>query len=720
MAAYVATQDGVKLPSSRIAVPKGYKSHEDFLNEMREHYDAGVSFDQHNIEAGREDARFVAGDQWDDFVENARRDAGKPVLTFNYLLKFVAQVVGNKLLNETEIKVFPDKGGTKEIAQIYEGLIRSIFKNSAADLARDEAQKYQVIGGRGVFCLVREYAANDVFEQDLKIKQVQDPYAVVADPLSIDPTWGDAKWIFVSEDVTQKEFKRRWPKAPVSDFGSSWRTWDKQGYWYQEDMVRIVSYWRMVTEGTKILGLLVDGTTKDLTEIDEFEWAYLDPPLAAYPDGSPYVREVPNTFAQLYICSGNQILEGPFNYECSSIPVYCVSGWQINDGRYINRFGLVRFLKDPMRLINYFRSVQAEGLVAAPRNKFLADPNAIKGYEKQWREMNVSDDPILPWHSDLPAPVAVQPPVIDQGLLQQGETLQQDLREISNMHEASFGQQGNEVSGVALQQRQNMADLGSMVYLDRQRLADERCAKNLIELIPGTYDTQRVVTIMGADGKTSQTVINENQFNDVTLGKYGVTVSTGPATATKRQQSLQGMLEFIKSMPETAGLVVDLLVDKMDWPGSSEIAARLRTQLPPGTVPQDELTPEQVQMQQAAAQLAEAQQQLAAAEQQAKTSKLEADAHKAMAQAQQAIAMAYKAQMDADSRRMDVESKDTERDFRTVKTLIDDHNSLEREDRDFEASREDALDIRAARDRDFAARDEEARMKRQTENGANE
>lgn len=541
--------------------------------------------------------------------------------------------------------------------------------------------------------------------------------------MSIDPTWGDARYVFVSEDIPKKEYEKRWPKASISDFGNNWRTWDRNGYWYQSETVRVVSYWRMVTEGTKILGLLVDGTTKDLTEIDEFEWPYLNPPLAAYDDGSPYVREVPNTFAQLYICSGNQILEGPYNYECSSIPVYCVAGWEINDGERNNRFGLIRFLKDPIRLINYFRSVQAEGLVAAPRNKFLADPNAIKGYERQWREMNVSDDPILPWHSDLPAPVAVQPPVIDQALLQQGETLQQDLREISNMHEASFGQQSNEVSGVALQQRQNMSDLGTMIYLDRQRLADERCAKNLIELIPGTYDTMRIITIMGSDGKMEQKVINSkqgNELDDVTLGKYGVTVSTGPATATKRQQSMQAMVEFIKAMPETAGLVMDLIVEKMDWAGSTEIAERLRSQLSPGLIPQDELTPEQIQAQQAAAQVAEMQAQLEASEKEAKTQKLVADANKAMAQAQQALAMAYKAQMDADSRRMDVESKDTERDFKTIKTLIDDHNSLEREDRDYEASREDAYDNRAARDRDFAARTDEARTKRQTENSDNE
>src|SRR6185503_20328449 len=122
-------------------------------------------------------------------------------------------------------------------------------------------------------------------------------------------------------------------------------------------------------------------------------------------------------------------LEGPYNYPCSSIPVFCVAGWQINDGERNNRFGLVRFMKDPIRLSNYFRSVQAEALVAAPRNKFMVDPNAVKGYEKQWRESPTSDDPFLPYHSDLPRPEPVQPPMPDAGLMQQLELLRNDLRE---------------------------------------------------------------------------------------------------------------------------------------------------------------------------------------------------------------------------------------------------------------------------------------------------
>jgi hypothetical protein len=148
----------------------GFDHEDDFLDEMRRRYEWGYGFNEHNILAGKEDAKFTVGNQWDPVVEQRRKDQKKPVLTFNRLVAFMAQLVGNRLMNETEIRVYPDKAGTKEIATIREGLIRSIFKNSNADFARDEAGKYQVVCGEGYFNLCMEYAGDDVFEQEIKIR----------------------------------------------------------------------------------------------------------------------------------------------------------------------------------------------------------------------------------------------------------------------------------------------------------------------------------------------------------------------------------------------------------------------------------------------------------------------------------------------------------------------------------------------------------------------
>lgn len=686
--------------ATTVRTPAGFDDQDSFLDEMRRRYEWGYSFNEHNIIAGKEDAKFTVGNQWDPVVEARRKEQKKPVLTFNRLVAFMAQLVGNRLMNETEIRVFPDKAGTKEIAIIREGLIRSIFKNSNADFARDEAGKYQVVCGEGYFNLAMEYAGDDVFEQEIKLRPVVDPYSVVMDPLSIEPSGEDAEWGFIGDDIPQQEFKRRWPwAAEVSFLGE--KRWNTSGFWLSEDTVRIVSYWRMVTKGTKMLALYQDGTVHDVTDKEDFEYF---PFVETRSDGSPFTREVPNRFAQLYVCAGNNILEGPHDYPISSIPIYRVPGWELNDGEKTHRWGIIRFLKDPQRLHNYWRSTVAEQLVAAPRNKWLATPDSVKGHEAKWRRAPTSDDPFLYYNDGETPPTHIPPPGIDAALVNEAGLATQDLKDISNIHEASMGMPSNEVSGKAIQQRQMATDVGSYIYVDRRKIADNRCAKNINELISYIYDTKRTVTIIGRDDKSAIQIINDpsDPNSDVTIGKYGVTVDVGPASETKRTLANEQMMGFVNAMPQSAAVVMDLVAEAQDWPKSGEFAKRFKMLLPPGTIPEDEMTPEMKAAQVGAAEKGAMQEQLAQAEANAKIQKTLAEAKNGEARANLALAQAYKAVLDAQSRAKDVESKDADRDmkaddqdFRHVVGLIDQHSKLQGEDRDF-ALRESDEETRKA------------------------
>jgi hypothetical protein len=687
MARWDATEDGEALPRSRVATPTGYDSVDEFLAEMRQRYEEGVSADAHNVDAGKEDAKFVAGNQWDPAVEEKRKRQKKPILTVNRLIAFIAQIVGNRLMNETEIRVNPDKAGTKEIATIREGIIRSIYKNSQAVFARDEAHKYQVIGGQGAFYLSIEYAGDDVFEQKICLKNIADPYAAVFDPTGVDPTGGDCDWGFVGEDIAIKTFKNRWPWAATVSFDDNGR-WNQSGHWLTGENVRIVSYWRMVTEGTKTLALFQDGTTHDVTDKEEFEYLHI---VAQRSDGTPYTREVPNRFARLYLASGNSLLEGPYDYPISSIPIYRVSGWEVNDGERLHRWGLVRFLKDSQRLHNYWRSVLAEQLVAVPRNKWLTTPDAVKGHESKWRNSPTSDDPFLFYNDGEPQPTHIPPPGLDAALVNEAGMSTQDLKDISNIHEASLGMPSNEVSGKAIQQRQQVSDVGSYIYSDRLRMADERCAGNINELIPHIYDTQRTLTIIGQDNKAVLQVINDpnDPNSDVTLGQYGVTVSVGPATATKRALAAEQMMAFVNAIPQVASSVMDLVAEAQDWPKADEFARRFRLLLPDGTMAPEDMTPEQQQMLAQRQQMQQMQQQLEQANAQAEIAGKQANASNLEARAHLAAAQAYKAIHDARARILDVQSKMDERDFKNTMHALDQHNDLLHEDRTFDAQRHD-------------------------------
>ncbi len=687
-------------PVKRPPIPKGYESYEQFLGEMRENYDRGIEADEHNRIAAIEDIEFTYGNQWDETVRNLREKRRKPVLTVNRLPAYVAQIVNNRLLNETEIRVYPERDGTKDVAELRQGLLRAIFKTRESDFARDEAMKYQVICGVGYFTLSTEYASDEVFDQNIKFGAVADPLSVVVDPLAILPCAGDAEWGFVGDNVPRKLFKKKYKWAAEVDFDSN-RHSTTANEWFSDDAVKVVSYWRMVEKGKKTIVLLSDGQHKEIRpdaalNIDvEAALAELTAAgmIATRPDGTPYIKEVPNRVAEMYLCSGSDILEGPFTLPISSIPIFRVPGWEMRNGDRVYRWGLVRFLKDPQRLHNYQRSLLAEQMVAAPRNKWVATRDAVSGHEKEWRGSHLSDDPLLIYNAEGGKPERIAAPQVDQALLTETQMTVQDIRDVSNIHEAALGMKSNEVSAKAINARQQMTDLGSFLYTDRLRLAEERAAKVCNELIPTVFDTQRIVSVIGKDEKVVQAVLNDptNPMTDISVGKYGLVVTTGPSTITKRAMAAEQMMAFVNAVPETAAVVMDLVAEAQDWPKATEFARRFKANLPPNMQDPEEMTPEQQQAQMEAAQKQQIIDELDLKKALAEIAKEEAEAEERKASAMLKQAQAYKAISDADSRAEDVagnlEAKDFDARMRVVETAI---NANDREEENDYGNTDDA------------------------------
>src|SRR6266567_6965170 len=245
---------------TRPAPPDDFKDAADFLSDMRQKFYDSIQYDRLNREAALEDLRFLVGDQWDDLVRSRREAARKPTLTVNRLPAFVAQIVGNRRLNETVIKVLPDNGGTSSVARVREGLIRSIQKLSYANVAYDKACENQAACGIGNFEVELDYEDDDVFEQTIKIKAINDALAVVWDRMLGDPTGRDAGHVFVVDTVSKAEFYARWPWASPADMvvDVTLRGDLRMNGWIAIDDVRIVNYWRLRTR-KRTLALLMDG-----------------------------------------------------------------------------------------------------------------------------------------------------------------------------------------------------------------------------------------------------------------------------------------------------------------------------------------------------------------------------------------------------------------------------------------------------------------------------
>jgi hypothetical protein len=285
--------------------------------------------------------------------------------------------------------------------------------------------------------------------------------------------------------------------------------------------------------------------------------------------------------------------------------------------------GIVRNAKDAQRMYNYWVSQEAEMLALAPKAPFIGYGGQFEGYEQQWKTANTTNWPYLEVNPDvtdgqgsvLPLPQRAQPPMASQGLLQAKLGASDDIKSTTGQYDSSLGATSNERSGKAILARERQGDTGTYHFVDNLARAVRYATRQIVDLIPKIYDTQRIARIIGLDGETKMAKIDpmqpepvrkiQDDFGDVIdiiynpgVGKYDVCVTTGPSYMTKRQESMDAMSQILQGNPNLWAIAGDLFIKNMDWPGAQEMAARFAKTIDPKLLEDDDKTPALLQAEQ--------------------------------------------------------------------------------------------------------------------------
>jgi hypothetical protein len=578
-------------------IPEGFDSVEDFLTDMREEYKADVEFDRINREQALDDKQFAAGEQWDPIVLQQRQ--GLPCLVINNIPQFTAQLVGDWREARAAVKVVPANEEDTDVASIRGDLIRSIEMQSRADRVYDSAFESLIQCGDGAFRVAVEYARNDVFDQDIFIRPIEDALSVVWDRFAVDPTGRDAKRCFVSDKMPKKEYRRKYGQIPDSglDTTSNMVEMIADG-WADQDSYQVTEYWRLI-ERQRLMALFENGKTMILTD-ENMEEAILTngPPIKT--------RLTWVTYAQMHLCTGFAILAGPYEYQLNRLPVIRMSGRVVNiNGRRV-RYGMVRFMKDPVRLKNFWRSVAAEQLGYAPKAKWMVTESAVAGREPELRKAHLSRDPLLIFNDEAIFGQNVQPidpPAVQTALLNEAQINTQDMKDITGIHDATLGIRSNEISGRAIQARQRQGNLANLTFHDNANAAIVEGGDVINQLLPQVCDGTRVMRAVGEDQQIKFVNINDPMDPtsiDLSVGRYDVAMTVGSSYATRRVEAAQAMMDAIQVWPDLMGVAGDLVAKAQDWPGADKLAERLKKTIPPHFLEEGEegglgITAEQLQ-----------------------------------------------------------------------------------------------------------------------------
>jgi uncharacterized protein with GYD domain len=492
-----------------------------------------------------------------------------------------------------------------DVADVYNGVIRHIEYISDADVAYDTACENQVSYGEGYIRLLTDYCDEDTFNQDIKIGRVRNSFSVYMDPLIQDPTGADARWCFITEDMTKAEYERTYPDAaPITTLMSLGVGDQSISQWINENTVRVAEYFYVEHEKATLNLYPGNQTAFDGTQDDKSLRMLYGKPLRS--------RQSDRKRVKWCKINGYEILEER-EWAGSYIPVVRVVGNEFEvDGR-VHVSGLVRNAKDAQRMYNYWVSQEAEMLALAPKAPFIGYGGQFEGYEQQWKTANTQNWPYLEVNPDvtdgqgntLPLPQRAQPPMASSGLLQAKAGASEDIKSATGQYNASLGMSSNERSGKAILARQREGDVGTYHYVDNLARAIRHIGRQLVDLIPKIYDTERIARIIGEDGEPSTVKMNPMQEEPVrkivdqtgvvidkiynpAVGKYDVRVITGPGYATKRQEALESMAQLLQGNPQLWQVAGDLFVKNMDWPGAQDLAKRFQKTLDPKVLADEE------------------------------------------------------------------------------------------------------------------------------------
>lgn len=617
-------------------------TNDDILAAARDRMAEAYTGDESNRGEASQDLRFIIGKgQWPEDVRSAREAEGKPCLTVNAMPQYLRQVTAQIRGMNPGIKVSPsDQIATKDTAEILEGIIRHIEVKCDAASVYEGAAESAAACGIGHWRVRTDYCHEFTFDQEILIEPIYNPFSVFIDPLAKHPTRKDARYCFIAEDMSKEEFSRLYPKATAADITSDHKIPGYE-YWCGSDTVTVAEYFWIEMEMVKI-GLLPDGQIVENPK----------PPLQ-------YVKErmadVPRVkWAKV---TAHDVLEGPIDIPGKFIPVFTVTGEEIHLGTERYRSSVVRYAKDPQMLYNYARSVNAEVVALQPKAPYVITAKQVAGLETFWAEANSSNRPYLPYNPDpdAPPPQRATPPVSSSGLMNEIQLAAEDLKRTTGIYDAALGARSNETSGVAIKERKMEAQNSNSVYADNLIKAIRHCGRVIVDMIPHVYDTRRAIQIVGTDEQEKQVVINEMMMsdagpvrvNDIRSGRYDVNISVGPSYTTKRQEASDGMMEFLRVVPNAGAITADLVAGAQEWPDADKFAERLKKTLPPGIVEQED---PQAQQQAMMAQQA----QMAAQQQREELAKImaEIEMRKANAEAVEAEAQADKAGYEAEEARI--------------------------------------------------------------------
>jgi hypothetical protein len=342
-------------------------------------------------------------------------------------------------------------------------------------------------------------------------------------------------------------------------------------------------------------------------------------------------RPVPSYKVTQRILSGADVLE-EIDWAGKYIPIVPVYGEEINVEGVRHFRSMIRDAKDEQRRYNFELTAATEMTALAPKAPFIGKKGAFETDQAKWATANSQNWSYIQYDgAEKPERQPFSSVPVAQ--IQLALSAADNLKRIIGIHDAGMGAEGNETTGRAILARQKESDTSNFHFVDNLSRAIRHGGRIVLDLIPKVYSTARVIRIIGQDGKQASVSIGSSQPSgndnapqqqppaahglpvgasppmappqaqagmapqqpppllspgeqetlqtvarvfDLTAGKYDLTVQVGPAYASEREELNTILVELIRAVPQSAAVLMPLVVKTFDMPDADEVADALK------------------------------------------------------------------------------------------------------------------------------------------------
>ena len=595
------------------------------------------------IEMAKRCDAFYRGDQW-DAQDLANLEAeGRPALTINTILPTINTVLGEQATRRADINFKPRRNGDNDIAMTLNKLFMQISDNNKLDWVEQQVfSDGRIMDGSGYFDVRMDFS--DHVEGEIRIT-AKDPLDILIDPDAKDSdptTWNEffeTRWMTLDEiqelygkDKAEKirfvaengnSYGRDSIEYEETRFGDLDPTDDYFGSGVpSEDDYRNVRSVRVIERQYKKLqrvDCFVDPNTGDQRDVPE-AWGDRKTKQFAKKYGLNVISKVKRK-VRWTVTADRVVLHddfSPYN-DFTVVPFFA----------YFRRgrpFGMVRNLLSPQEQLNKIASQELHIVNTTANSGWMVESGSLVGMQADdLEEHGAETGLVLEYNRGSTPPVKIQPNQIPTGLDRIGQKAAANIQTISGINDSMLGSDSAEVSGVAIQAKQNRGVIMIQVPLDNLRKTRQYLAERVLNLLQTFYTEERVIMVTNEDmpmQPREEVAINvetpEGQIiNDLTLGEYDVIVSTAPARDSFDEVQFAEALNLRQvgvAIPDDAIIQYSHLAKK------EELAQRIRTM-----TGQEPPTPEQAEAIAMQQELAMQQVQLELAKMEAEVQKLQSD-----------------------------------------------------------------------------------------------